>query len=142
MTSIATPTTAWEPWVRLQLTPGVGPRTARQWVAHTGSAAAAVSCIREGAVQGLPGLEKSLSGQASGDWRQTCDAIADWLASPRPGEQHALWTPDHPDYPTALRDIGSALVPVCARPVSARAHPGRGSGGQPACHPARPGQRA
>lgn len=111
MTSIATPTTAWEPWVRLQLTPGVGPRTARQWVAHTGSAAAAVSCIREGAVQGLPGLEKSLSGQASGDWRQTCDAIADWLASPRPGEQHALWTPDHPDYPTALRDI--ADPPLC-----------------------------
>jgi DNA processing protein len=45
------------------------------------------------------------------DWRQICDRITQWLASPRPGEQHALWTWDHPCYPAALRQIPDP--PLC-----------------------------
>jgi len=50
-------------------------------------------------------------GHAPADWRQVCDRISDWLAAPRPGEQHALWTPDHPQYPAALREIPDP--PLC-----------------------------
>jgi DNA processing protein len=62
-------------------------------------------------VPGVPGWHKTWPAQGAQDWRTTCDSIADWLASPRPGEQHAVWTPDHPDYPSALRNIPDP--PLC-----------------------------
>jgi DNA processing protein len=98
---------AWESWVLLQLTPGVGPQTVRRLLQHTGSVQAALACLREGAVPAPP-LSPT---QAPADWRQVCDRIADWLACARPGEQHALWTLDHPHYPAALREIPDP--PLC-----------------------------
>ncbi|MFZ9179096.1 MAG: DNA-processing protein DprA [Limnohabitans sp.] len=101
----------WESWVRLQLTPGVGPQAVHRLLQQAGSPEAALACVREA---GGARLNRALSHaleHAPADWRQVCDRISDWLAAPRPGEQHALWTPDHPQYPAALREIPDP--PLC-----------------------------
>lgn len=101
----------WESWVRLQLTPGVGPQAVRRLLHHTGSAEAALACVSEGGVAGLNNAQALALAQPPADWRQICDRIADWLAAPRPGEQHAVWTLDHPHYPADLREIPDP--PLC-----------------------------
>ena len=109
LTPVCMPT--WESWVRLQLMPGVGPQTARRLLLQTGSPEAALACVREGGVSGRNRSSPSANTHAPADWRHTCARITDWLASPRPGEQHALWTLDHPHYPAALREIPDP--PLC-----------------------------
>ena len=101
----------WESWVRLQLTPGVGPQAVRRLLHHTGSPEAAWACVREAGASGLTPASSPSLAHAPTDWRQVCDRITDWLGSPRPGEQHALWTLDHPQYPAALREIPDP--PLC-----------------------------
>ena len=113
MTSNSTCTSAWESWVRLQLTPGVGPQTVRRLLHQGGSVEEALACVREGSVSGLNRSQtQTLSvPHPPANWRQICDRISDWLGSPRPGEQHALWTLDHPSYPAALRETPDP--PLC-----------------------------
>jgi DNA processing protein len=101
----------WESWVRLQLTPGVGPQVVRRLLAHTGSPEAALAGVREAAGSSLNHELSHAPAHTPADWRQVCDRITDWLATPRAGEQHALWTLDHPQYPAALREIPDP--PLC-----------------------------
>ena len=111
MTPITNCMPTWESWVRLQLTPGLGPQAVRRLLHHTGSPEAALAGVREAGGRVLnPGPAPTIA-QPPTDWRQVCDRITDWLASPRPGEQHALWTLDHPQYPSALREIPDP--PLC-----------------------------
>jgi DNA processing protein len=101
----------WESWVRLQLTPGVGPQAVHRLLQHAGSPEVALACVREaGGSRLTSGLSHALE-HAPADWRQVCDRISDWLATPRSGERHALWTLDHPQYPAALREIPDP--PLC-----------------------------
>ena len=101
----------WESWVRLQLTPGVGSQAVRRLLQHTGSPEAALAGVREAGRSGLSRGSSQVLALPPADWRQVCDRITDWLASPRAGEQHALWTLDHPQYPAALREIPDP--PLC-----------------------------
>ena len=101
----------WESWVRLQLTPGVGPQAVRRLLQQAGSPEAALACVLEAGGAGLRHAPTHALVQPPADWRQVCDRIAEWLASPRPGEQHALWTLDHPQYPALLREIPDP--PLC-----------------------------
>ncbi len=101
----------WEPWIRLQLTPGVGTQAAHRLLQHTGSAEAALNCVREGALPGLSRPHLPMPSHATVSWQQVCDRISDWLAGARPGEQHEVWPFDHPLYPAALRDIPDP--PLC-----------------------------
>ena len=101
----------WESWVRLQLTPGVGPQAVQRLLNHCGSVQEALLCAKEGVVSGLNRGQRQALAHAPEDWRQICDRISEWLACPRPGEQHALWTLDHPCFPAALRQIPDP--PLC-----------------------------
>ena len=124
MTSTPVCTPTWESWVRLQLTPGLGPQAVRRLLHHTGSVDAALACVRDNGVPDLSLAQSQALAHPPVDWRQICDRITDWLACARPGEQHALWTLDHPYYPAALRDIPDP--PLClfvrgqCRPIAER----------------------
>ena len=101
----------WESWVRLQLTPGIGPQAVRRLLQQAGSPEAALACVREAGGAGPVRGSAAALAHTPADWRQVCDRITDWLASPRPGEQHAVWTLDHPLYPASLREIPDP--PLC-----------------------------
>ena len=101
----------WESWVRLHLTPGIGPQAVQRLLNHCGSVQEALHCIKDGAAPGLSRLQTQALAHVPVDWRQLCDRISEWLMCPRPGEQHALWTLDHPHYPAALRE--TADPPLC-----------------------------
>lgn len=111
MTSINACSPAWASWVRLQLTPGLGPRTVHRLLERTGSVDKALAWVRAHVTASEPDMDIGLAAASSAQEQRVCDDIAAWLDSPRTGEQHALWTPDHPDYPSALREIPDP--PLC-----------------------------
>lgn len=111
MTSTNACSPKWTSWLRLQLTPGLGPRTVHRLLERTGSVDKALSWVRENLTANRSGMDNEGAVASSPAWPRVCDDIAAWLDSPRTGEQHALWTPDHPDYPAALRDIPDP--PLC-----------------------------
>lgn len=104
----------WQDWLRLQLTPGVGLHTGLQVWRRLGRATALFERLGSQGddVQGLLSAAQVQSLRLiPAGWSAMCERVGDWLASPRPGEAHGLWTLDHPLYPVALRETHDP--PLC-----------------------------
>lgn len=105
----------WQDWVRLQLTPGVGLQTGLRVFRRFGTATAFFASDNGASGDLLsPAQALALKGVPP-TWALMCARVRDWLASARPGEQHALWTLDHPAYPSALRDTYDPPLCLFAR---------------------------
>lgn len=96
-------------WLRLSLTPGVGPVTARRLLQALGSPQAifdaAPHLLRD---QVGPGVVQALS-QTPPEWAMTLERTQRWLDTPGPG-QRGIVTWDDPDYPATLRQLHDAPI--------------------------------
>ena len=87
-------------WLRLLLTPGLGPRTARKLLAHFGLPDAIFDAGPSALVRVVPEpLAHELSQPPSTDIQSAADATEHWLAA---SSNHALLTLADSDYPQAL----------------------------------------
>lgn len=96
-------------WLRLSLTPGVGPVTARRLLQALGSPAA----IFDAAPHVLrdwvgPSVVQAL-GQTPPEWAATLTRTRRWLDTPSPAPRDIV-TWDDPDYPATLRQLHDAPV--------------------------------
>jgi DNA processing protein len=104
----------WRDWLRLQLTPGVGSHTGLQLWRRMGTATAVFDQAASRGEEGHGFLSRTQAqalSQIPSDWKGVCERVDAWLGASRPGESHALWTLDHPQYPQALRETHDP--PLC-----------------------------
>lgn len=107
MTSLATDTPAadwpdWAAWLRLHMTPMIGPQTLRSLLQRFGSAqsvlaqtaASLQTTLSEAQIQALQAVPP--------DWRGACERTQAWLAQSSSAVQHAVWTWADPAYPPGL----------------------------------------
>jgi DNA processing protein len=93
-------------WLRLALTPSVGPETARRLLAAWGQPSALFAQTETALGQVVSALQAQALCEAPAGWRELCDETWQWLnASPEPGMARALITLGDAEYPTALLDI-------------------------------------
>jgi len=93
-------------WLRLALTPGVGPETARRLLATWGQPRHIFEQTDTALRQVVSALQAQAIREEPQGWRELCDETWHWLqASPEPGIERALITLGHPDYPSALLEI-------------------------------------
>lgn len=93
-------------WLRLALTPGVGPETARRLLATWGQPGAIFEQTDTALRQVVSALQAQALREAPQGWRELCDETWQWLqASPEPGIARALITLGDAHYPNALLEI-------------------------------------
>jgi DNA processing protein len=93
-------------WLRLALTPGVGPETARRLLATWGQPGAIFEQTDTALRQVVSALQAQTLREAPQGWRELCDETWHWLhASAEPGIARALITLGDADYPNALLEI-------------------------------------
>ncbi|WP_233204809.1 DNA-processing protein DprA [Limnohabitans sp. 15K] len=93
-------------WLRLALTPGVGPETARRLLATWGQPGAIFEQTDTALQQVVSVLQAHALREAPQGWRELTDETWRWLqTSPEPGIARALITLGDPDYPAALLEI-------------------------------------
>jgi DNA processing protein len=93
-------------WLRLALTPGVGPETARRLLATWGQPGAIFEQTDTALRQVVSALQAQALREAPQGWRELCDETWHWLhASPEAGIARALITLGDADYPAALLEI-------------------------------------
>ena len=95
----------WHDWLRLQKTPMVGLQTQHKLITVFGSPSAVFtqtasvlhSYVSEEQAQSLLRIPD--------EWHSVCARTRQWLEQSLPGMEQAVWTWDHPLYPSSLRDI-------------------------------------
>ena len=93
-------------WLRLALTPGVGPETARRLLAAWGQPSAIFEQTETALRQVVSALQAQALCEAPPGWRELSEDTWRWLqASTEPGIARALITLGDPDYPAALLEI-------------------------------------
>jgi len=93
-------------WLRLALTPGVGPETARRLLAAWGQPSAIFEQTETALRQVVSVLQAQALCEAPSGWRELSEDTWRWLqASTEPGIARALITLGDPDYPAALLEI-------------------------------------
>ena len=93
-------------WLRLALTPGVGPETARRLLAAWGQPSAIFEQTETALRQVVSALQAQALCEAPAGWRELSEDTWRWLqASTEPGIARALITLGDPDYPAALLEI-------------------------------------
>lgn len=93
-------------WLRLALTPGVGPETARRLLAAWGQPSAIFEQTDTALRQVVSVLQAQALCEAPSGWRELSEDTWRWLqASTEPGVERVLITLGDPDYPAALLEI-------------------------------------
>ena len=93
-------------WLRLALTPGVGPETARRLLAAWGQPSAIFELTETALLQVVSALRAQALCEAPAGWRELSEDTWRWLqTSTEPGMACALITLGDPDYPAALLEI-------------------------------------
>ncbi|PIT76914.1 DNA-processing protein DprA [Limnohabitans sp. G3-2] len=93
-------------WLRLALSPGVGPETARRLLAAWGQPSAIFAQTESALGQVVSALQAQALCEAPAGWRELSEDTWRWLqASTEPGMARALITLGDPDYPAALLEI-------------------------------------
>lgn len=93
-------------WLRLALTPGVGPETARRLLAAWGQPSAIFEQTETALRQVVSVLQAQTLCEAPSGWRELSEDTWRWLqASTEPGVERVLITLGDPDYPAALLEI-------------------------------------
>ena len=89
-------------WLRLLLTPRVGPTSARRLLAALGSPQAVFAASKDTLLGVVPGREATELLKVPADWSDQLDATLAWLAAASPGQNRALITLGDQRYPAAL----------------------------------------
>jgi DNA processing protein len=93
-------------WLRLALTPGVGPETARRLLATWGQPDTIFQQTEAALRQVVSASQAQALREVPQGWRELSDETWQWLhASPEPGIARALITLGDADYPAALLEI-------------------------------------
>lgn len=100
-----TQTQAWQDWLRLSLTPHIGWQTQHRLVSVYGSAAAVFEQSESSLLAVVNEAQARALQQPPPEWEQVLAHTQAWLHQPRPGVEHAIWTWDHADYPSSLREL-------------------------------------
>lgn len=92
----------WSPWLRLVATPGIGAFTAAKLLRHFGDACAIFSAPKE-AIAARIGPQKSAAlAHPPAHFAEMLERTRQWLQSPAPGQQRAIWSWLDPQYPPDL----------------------------------------
>ena len=89
-------------WLRLLLTPRVGPTSARRLLAALGSPQAVFAATKDTLLGVLPGREATELLKVPADWAEQLDTTLAWLDTASPGQSRALITLGDHRYPAAL----------------------------------------
>ena len=92
----------WAAWLRLHMTPMLGPQTMRRLLQSWGSAQAVLSQTMLGLQSHLNETQAQALQTAPPDWLSTCERIQRWLDQASSTVQHAVWTWGDPAYPAGL----------------------------------------
>ncbi|MDI1260030.1 DNA-processing protein DprA [Aquabacterium sp.] len=89
-------------WLRLLLTPRVGPTCARRLLAALGSPQAVFTATKDTLLGVVSGREATELLKVPADWAEQFDATLAWLDAASPGQNRALITLGDQRYPAAL----------------------------------------
>lgn len=92
----------WAAWLRLHMTPMIGPQTQRRLLQHVGGIQALFAPASLDVQSLLSDAQMQALQTPPADWASACERTQAWLAQATPGVQHAVWTWDDPAYPSGL----------------------------------------
>lgn len=92
-------------WLRLTLTPGIGPLTARRLLAQHGLPQALFAPDRDTPTDGLTAAQAQALATPPEGWQAQLERTWAWLQEAPAGTRRAVWTLGDPAYPAALLDI-------------------------------------
>lgn len=92
----------WAAWLRLHMTPMLGPQTLRRLLQSFGSAQAVLAQTALGLQGHLNEAQTQALLAAPPDWSDACKRTQVWLAQTTDEVQHAVWTWGDPAYPPGL----------------------------------------
>ncbi len=92
----------WAAWLRLHMTPMLGPQTLRRLLQSFGSAQALLSTSVQALQAHVSEAQSRALQVAPPDWLGACERTQAWLTQTTDAVQHAVWTWGDPAYPPGL----------------------------------------